>query len=46
VFLQRKSEINASTLVDAKVKAEALFFIYEKPKQINKDVFIGQFRKN
>lgn len=36
-----KSEINATTLVDAKVKAGGSIFIYGKPKQINKEVFIG-----
>ena len=36
-----QSEIHASTLVDAKVKAGGSIFIYGKPKQINKEVFIG-----
>ena len=36
-----KSEIHASTLVDAKVLAGGSIFIYGKPKQINKEVFIG-----
>ncbi|MCL6461532.1 MAG: DUF2807 domain-containing protein [Flavobacterium micromati] len=36
-----QSEIRANTLVDAKVKAGGSIFIYGKPKQINKDVFIG-----
>ena len=36
-----QSEIHASTLVDAKVKAGGSIFIYGKPKQINKNVFIG-----
>lgn len=36
-----KSEIHATTLVDAKVKAGGSIFIYGKPKQINKNVFIG-----
>ncbi|SHF99768.1 Putative auto-transporter adhesin, head GIN domain [Flavobacterium segetis] len=36
-----QSEVRASTLVDAKVKAGGSIFIYGKPKQINKDVFIG-----
>ncbi|MFV8368793.1 head GIN domain-containing protein [Flavobacterium sp. LB2R40] len=36
-----KSEIYATTLVDAKVKAGGSIFIYGKPKQINKEVFIG-----
>jgi hypothetical protein len=36
-----KAEINATTLVDAKVKAGGSIFIYGKPKQINKEVFIG-----
>ena len=36
-----QSEIRASILVDAKVKAGGSIFIYGKPKQINKDVFIG-----
>lgn len=36
-----QSEIYANTLVDAKVKAGGSIFIYGKPKQINKEVFIG-----
>jgi hypothetical protein len=36
-----KSEIYASVLVDAKVRAGGSIFIYGKPKQINKEVFIG-----
>ena len=36
-----QSEIHATTLVDAKVKAGGSIFIYGKPKQINKEVFIG-----
>ena len=36
-----KAEIHATTLVDAKVKAGGSIFIYGKPKQINKEVFIG-----
>ncbi|WP_291247535.1 head GIN domain-containing protein [Flavobacterium sp.] len=36
-----KAEINATTLVDAKVKAGGSIYIYGKPKQINKEVFIG-----
>ena len=36
-----KAEINATTLVDAKVKAGGSIFIYGKPKQINKEVSIG-----
>ena len=36
-----KSEIHASILVDAKVRAGGSVFIYGKPKQINKEVFIG-----
>ena len=36
-----KSEIYATTLVDAKVKAGGSIFIFGKPKQINKEVFIG-----
>ncbi|MFV8464280.1 head GIN domain-containing protein [Flavobacterium sp. LB1P62] len=36
-----KSEIYATTLVDAKVKAGGSIYIYGKPKQINKEVFIG-----
>jgi hypothetical protein len=36
-----KSEIHATTLVDAKVKAGGAIYIYGKPKQINKEVFIG-----
>ncbi|SHM88159.1 head GIN domain-containing protein [Flavobacterium xinjiangense] len=35
------AEIQATTLVDAKVKAGGSIFIYGKPKQINKEVFIG-----
>ncbi|MFE3848382.1 head GIN domain-containing protein [Flavobacterium sp. LB3P45] len=35
------AEINATTLVDAKVKAGGSVYIYGKPKQINKEVFIG-----
>lgn len=41
VFAGGQSEIHASTLVDAKVKAGGSIFIYGKPKQINKEVFIG-----
>jgi hypothetical protein len=33
-----ESEIHATTLVDAKVKAGGSIFIYGKPKQINKEV--------
>ena len=36
-----ESEVNASTLVDAKVKAGGSIYIYGKPKQINQEVFIG-----
>jgi hypothetical protein len=36
-----KSEIHASILVDAKVRAGGSIFIYGKPKQINQEVFIG-----
>jgi hypothetical protein len=36
-----KAEIYATTLVDAKVKAGGSIYIYGKPKQINKEVFIG-----
>lgn len=36
-----KSEIHASTLVDAKVRAGGSIFIYGKPKHINTKVFIG-----
>ena len=36
-----KSEIHASILVDAKVRAGVSIFIYGKPKQINQEVFIG-----
>ena len=36
-----QSEVHANTLVDAKVKAGGSIFIYGKPKQINKEVFIG-----
>jgi len=36
-----KAEINASTLVNAKVKAGGSIYIYGKPRQINKEIFIG-----
>ncbi|MFV8269029.1 head GIN domain-containing protein [Flavobacterium sp. GT2N3] len=36
-----KSEIYATTLVDAKVKAGGSIFVYGKPKQLNTEVFIG-----
>ncbi|RTZ08034.1 DUF2807 domain-containing protein [Flavobacterium bomense] len=36
-----QSEIHATILVDAKVKAGGSIFIYGKPKQINQNVFIG-----
>lgn len=36
-----KSEIHASILVDAKVRAGGSIFIYGKPKQVNQEVFIG-----
>ena len=36
-----KSEIHASILVDAKVRAGGSIFIYGEPKQINQEVFIG-----
>jgi hypothetical protein len=36
-----KAEIYATALVDAKVKAGGSIYIYGKPKQINKEVFIG-----
>ena len=35
------AEIYATTLVDVKVKAGGSVYIYGKPKQINKEVFIG-----
>ena len=35
------AEINASTLVNAKVKAGGSVYIYGKPKQINKETFLG-----
>ena len=35
------AEIYATTLVDAKVKAGGSVYIYGKPNQINKEVFIG-----
>lgn len=35
------AEINASTLVDAKVKAGGSIFIYGKPKQINQQTILG-----
>jgi hypothetical protein len=36
-----KAEINASTLVDAKVKAGGTIYIYGKPKQINQQTILG-----
>lgn len=36
-----KAEIYATTLVDAKVKAGGTIYIYGKPKQINKETFLG-----
>ncbi|RTY76331.1 head GIN domain-containing protein [Flavobacterium sp. LS1R10] len=36
-----QSEIHATILVDAKVKAGGSIFIYGKPKQINQNIFIG-----
>ncbi len=36
-----QSEIQASVLVNAKVRAGGSIFIYGSPKQINKEVFIG-----
>jgi len=36
-----KAEIKASTLVNAKVKAGGSVYIYGKPKQINKEIFLG-----
>lgn len=36
-----KAEINASTLVNAKVKAGGSVFIYGKPKQINQETVMG-----
>ncbi|WP_413999740.1 head GIN domain-containing protein [Flavobacterium sp. W1B] len=35
------AEINATTLVDAKVKAGGSIFIYGKPKQINQQTILG-----
>lgn len=35
------AEINATTLVDAKVKAGGTVFIYGKPKQINQQTILG-----
>ncbi|MFA9192431.1 head GIN domain-containing protein [Flavobacterium sp. FZUC8N2.13] len=35
------AEVNASTLVDAKVKAGGTIFIYGKPKQINQQTVLG-----
>ncbi len=35
------ADINASTLVDAKVKAGGNIFIYGKPKQINQETILG-----
>lgn len=36
-----KAEVNASTLVDAKVKAGGNIYIYGKPKQINQETILG-----
>lgn len=36
-----KADIYATALVDVKVKAGGAVYIYGKPKQINKEVFIG-----
>jgi len=36
-----KAEIYATSLVNAKVKAGGSVYIYGKPKQINKEIFIG-----
>ncbi|CAH0337444.1 hypothetical protein FVB9288_03204 [Flavobacterium sp. CECT 9288] len=36
-----EADVYATTLVDAKVRAGGSIFIYGKPKQINKEVFIG-----
>ena len=35
------AEINASVLVDAKVKAGGTIFVYGKPEQINKETILG-----
>ena len=36
-----QADIYATTLVEAKIRAGGSIFIYGKPKQINKEVFIG-----
>ncbi len=35
------AEINASVLVDAKVKAGGSIYVYGKPEQINKETLFG-----
>ncbi|MFT5077409.1 MAG: hypothetical protein ACI9M9_002576 [Flavobacteriaceae bacterium] len=41
VYAGGNAEINASTLVDAKVKAGGSVYIYGKPRQINKETLFG-----
>jgi hypothetical protein len=41
VYAGGNAEINASTLVDAKVKAGGSVYIYGKPQQINKETLLG-----
>ncbi|MGO4817171.1 head GIN domain-containing protein [Flavobacterium sp. W22_SRS_FP1] len=41
VYAGGNAEINASTLVDAKVKAGGSVYIYGKPQQINKETLFG-----
>jgi hypothetical protein len=41
VYAGGNAEINATTLVDAKVKAGGSVYIYGKPKQVNKETLFG-----
>ena len=41
VYAGGNAEINASTLVDAKVKAGGSVYIYGKPRQVNKETLFG-----
>jgi hypothetical protein len=41
VYAGGNAEINASALVDAKVKAGGSVYIYGKPRQINKETLFG-----
>jgi hypothetical protein len=41
VYAGGNAEINATTLVDAKVKAGGSVYIYGKPRQINKETLFG-----